>query len=309
MTSDNGFIDGSLHGSVHRQVLDRLGNVFVAARQAVESVLSGQHRSVRRGLSVEFAGHRPYQPGDDLRRLDWIVYARSDRYDVRVYEEETRLRATLIVDSSGSMGYAGGGRQSKLDYAKLLAASLGFLMVRQSDSVGLAICDTEVRAHLPPAGTMGHMLTLIDRLEQTPAGGETSLGGVLSALAPRLTRRGLVILITDAFDDPEKLVDALRLLRYRKQDVRLFQVIDPLEETFPFQGMIEFLGLEREPRLRLDGDRVRAYYQQALGAHRSRLAELCHGIGVQLETIRTDEDLALALVRVLTQRSAKAVRQ
>jgi uncharacterized protein (DUF58 family) len=295
----------TLQEAVHREVLERLGTVFVGARQAVESVLSGQHRSVRRGLSVEFAGHRPYQPGDDLRRLDWIVYARSDRWDVRQYEEETRLRATVVLDASGSMGFGGADGGGKLSYAKMLIAALSFLMVRQSDSVGLAICDTEVRAHLPPAGTMGHALTLIERLEQVVPGGETALGGVLEQLAPRLVRRGLVILVTDAFDDPESLARGLQLLRYRKQDVRVLQIIDPLEERFPFQGMIEFLGLEREPRLRLDGDRVRAFYQEALAAHRARLAELCHGLNVQLETLRTDEDLALALVRVFAPRKTR----
>jgi uncharacterized protein (DUF58 family) len=287
----------SLQEAVHREVLERLGNVFVGARQAVESILSGQHRSVRRGLSVEFAGHRPYQPGDDLRRLDWVVYGRSDRWDVRLFEEETRLRATVVLDASGSMGFGSAGT-TKLDYAKLLVAALSFLMVRQSDTVGLAVCDTGVRDHLPPGGTMGHALALIDRLERVTPGGETALGGVLEQLAPRLTRRGLAILVTDAFDDPDSLARGLRLLRYRKQDVRVLQVIDPVEGSFPFQGMIDFMGLEHEPRLRLDGDRVRAFYQEALAAHRARLAELCHGMGIQLETLRTDEDLALALVRV-----------
>lgn len=287
-----------LHDTVQREVLERLGNAFLAARQAVESVLAGSHRSVRRGLSVEFAGHRPYQPGDDLRRLDWLVWARSDRLDVRVHEEETRLRATLVLDASGSMGYAGEGR-SKLEYAKLVCAALAYLMVRQADAVGLAVVDSEVRDHLPPASTMGHVVSLIDSLERTRAGGETALGPVLEALAPRLTRRGLVVLVSDAFDDPERLARALQLLRYRKQDVRLLQVVDPVEESFPFQGMIEFVGLERDGRVRLDGDRVRGWYRTALVEHRRRLAELCHGMQVPLEILRTDEDLALALGRAL----------
>jgi uncharacterized protein (DUF58 family) len=301
----------SLQSTVQEQVLQRLGKVGVSARQAVESALVGQHRSVHRGLSVEFAGHRPYQPGDDLRRLDWIVYARTDRYDVRLYEEETRLRATLVVDASGSMGYGSGlsnhgvAHVTKLDYARWLAAALGFLMLRQSDAVGLAICDTEVRAHLPPASTMGHFLTVLERLEQREPGGETSLATVLESLAARLSRRGLVILITDAFDDPERLLMALRLLRHRKQDVRIFQIVDPQEERFAFQGMIEFIGLEQEPRLKLDGDRVRSWYQQALSEHRRALAEGCHAINVQLETLRTDEDLAFALVRVLSAAAGK----
>ena len=307
----------SLQQTVQEQVLQRLGKVGVEARQAVESALVGQHRSVHRGLSVEFAGHRPYQPGDDLRRLDWIVYARTDRYDIRLFEEETRLRATLVVDASGSMGYGSGVRNhgvehiTKLDYARWLAASLGFLMLRQSDAVGLAICDTEVRTHLPPASTMGHFLTVLDQLQERTPGGETSLASVLETLAARLSRRGLVILITDGFDDPERLLMALRYLRHRKQDVRIFQIVDPQEERFAFPGMIEFIGLEHEPRLKLDGDRVRSWYQKALAEHRHVLAQGCHAINVQLETLRTDEDLAFALVRILSAAigRATAVRQ
>jgi uncharacterized protein (DUF58 family) len=296
----------SLQSTIQEQILQRLSKVGVAARQAVEASLVGQHRSIHRGLSVEFAGHRPYQPGDDLRRLDWIVYARTDRYDVRQYEEETRLRATIVLDASGSMGYGSGvnnhgeSRITKLDYARWLAGALGFMMLRQSDSVGLAICDTEVRKHLPPASTMSHLLTLLEHLEKREPGGETSLAVVLEDLAARLKRRGLVVLITDAFDDADRLLMALRYLRHRKQDVRIFQIVDPQEEQFALAGMIEFIGMEDEPRLRLDADRVRAYYQQALREHRRKLAEGCHAIGVQLETLRTDEDLALGLARILT---------
>ena len=284
---------------VHREVIERLGNVSVTARQAVESVLAGQHRSVRRGLSVEFAGHREYQPGDDLRHLDWLVYARSDRYDIRQYEEETKLRATIILDTSGSMGY-GSGRQSKLAYAQALTAALGFLMIRQSDAVGLVACDTAVRHFIPPGSTMAHFLNVLAALEKTAPGNETSLAPVLEEIANRLHRRGLVILITDTFDDPKALLKAIHYLRYRKQEVRLFQVLDPQEQSFPFQGMIEFIGLEREPRLKLDGDRVRAHYRRVFQEHQQRLQSGCHSCGVQMETCWTHEELFTVLIRALT---------
>jgi uncharacterized protein (DUF58 family) len=283
---------------VQEEVLERLGRVGVAARHAVESILSGQHRSVHRGLSVEFAGHRPYIPGDDLRHLDWLVYARTDRYNVRVYEEETRLRATLVVDCSGSMAYGRAGR-TKLDYARMLAAALGFLMLRQGDAVGLALVDHRVRELVPPGATMGHLLNLLERLENTPAGGETSLATVLDDLADRLRRRGLVVLISDTFDDAEGLSVALQHLRYRKQDVRVFQVLDPEEEAFSFGGMHEFIGMESEPRLKLDGDRVRAFYREALEKHCEQLAAGCHASSVALESCSTADDLAMVLVRAL----------
>lgn len=289
----------TLLSTVQEDVLQRLGRIGVAARQAVESVLVGQHRSVRRGLSVEFAGHRSYQPGDDLRRLDWAVYARSDRLDVRLYEEETRLRATLVVDCSGSMAYGSAGA-TKLDYAKRLAAALGFLMLRQADAVGLATCDTGVRQHLPPGSTMGHLITVLDHLEATTPGGETALGPVLEQLALRLSRRGVVVLITDGYDDPARLLLALRFLRHQRQDVRLFLVADPAEEAFPHVGVVEFLGMEREPRLLLDADRVRGYYREAFAEHRRVIALGCHAINIRVETVRTDEDLAMVLVRALS---------
>jgi len=202
------------------------------------------------------------------------------------------------VDCSGSMGY-GLGEYTKLDYARMLAAALGFLMVRQTDAVGLALVDHRVREHIPPSATMGHLLNVLERLEATPPGGETSLAAVLNDLAARFTRRGLVVLISDTFDDVDSLVLALQHLRHRRQDVRVFQVIDPREETFPFQGAYEFVGLEDEPHLRLDSDRVRHRYQDTLAEHNKRLAAGCHASAVALEQCRTDEDLAMVLARSL----------
>ena len=272
--------------TLEQEVVDRLGRVGVSARHAVESILSGQHRSVRRGLSVEFAGTRPYAPGDDLRRLDWLVYARTDRYNVKLYEEETRLRATMVLDCSGSMAF-GTGRFSKFDFARMLAATLGFIMVRQGDVVGLALVDTGVREHVPPGEGLGHLVNLLGVLERARPSGETSLAGVLEGLAMRLRRRGLVILVTDALDDPAALVTALRHLRHRRQDVRVFQVLDPVEESFPFRGSSEFAGLEGESPLRLDGDRVRPYYRATLEEHERAVAAEAH---IGLEEVRADLD-------------------
>jgi uncharacterized protein (DUF58 family) len=289
----------SLRDTVQQEVIERLGHLSVTARQAVDSLLAGQHRSVRRGLSVEFAGHREYQPGDDLRHLDWLVYARSDRYDIRQYEEETRLRATLVLDTSGSMRY-GSGKTSKFAYAQALAAALGFLMIRQGDAVGLATCDTALRNFLVPQSTMAHFLQVLDALEQAVPGEDTSLAPALDQLAARLARRGLIILITDAFDDLDSLLRSIHYLRYRKQEVRLFQILDPQELDFPFKGMFEFIGLEGEPALKLDGDRVRQHYQRVVAEHQNRLQAGCHAQGIQRVTCTTQEDLPSVLIRALT---------
>lgn len=287
--------------AVHPEVLARLGALSLTARQAVESLLSGQHRSVHHGLSVEFADHREYQPGDDLRHLDWLVLARSDRYQIRRYEEETRLRATLALDCSGSMNYGPAGG-TKLDFGRSLAAALGYLMVRQNDSVGLATFDTQVREFLPPGSTMAHYLNLLEGMSRSQPGEETRLAPVLEELAGRLRRRGLVLLITDAFDDTDALVQSLKLLRYRKQEVRLFQILDPRELSFPFSGMTEFIGLENEPRLKFDSDRIREHYRREFEEHQQRLRSGCHACGVPLEVCRTDEDLFTVLGRALAPR-------
>lgn len=289
----------SLLVQVHDEILGRLGRVSVAARQAVESLLSGQHRSLARGLSLEFAGHRPYQAGDDLRHLDWKVWARTDRLDIKVFEEETRLRATLVVDASGSMGYG-----NKCEFSRRLAAALAVLMVGQGDAVGLAICDTAVRRHVPPGSTMPHLIRMLEELETMAPGGETSLAGVLEGLAGQLGRRGLVIILSDGFEDPERLGRALALLHHRRQDVRLYQIVDPDEEAFAFSGSYDFIGMEHsEGHLLLDADRVRRAYQDALAAHRTQLAAACHTAHAQFLACRSDEDLALLLVRALMRRA------
>lgn len=288
----------SLLRSVHEEVMGKLSQVGVAARHAVENVLAGQHRSIQRGLSVEFAGHRPYQPGDDPRHIDWQVYARSDRLDIRQYEEETRLRATLVVDYSASMAY-GDGR--KLRRARMLAAALATLMVRQGDSVGLALVDTGVRQHLPPASTMPHLLTLLSQLEGQDPGGETALADALQALAPRLRRRGLVILISDCVDDNIPLIQSLRLLHHRRQDIRVFQVLDHDEHAFPFSGSCRFVGLEGDGELMLDADRVRERYQATVAAQGEELAAGCYGMGATYDVCRSDDDLAQVLVRALSR--------
>lgn len=296
----------SLQADVHRLVLERLGRISVAARQAVESVLAGSHRSVRRGLSVEFAGHRPYQLGDDLRRLDWQVWARTDRFDIRLFEEETRLRCTLVLDASGSMGYRGEARRPKLDHARTIAAALAFLLVRAGDAAGLALADGSLRESIQPGSTMGHLLQLLERLEAAPAEGPTDLARVLVRLAAELPPRGVVFVITDGCEEPGALGAALRLLRARRQDVRLLLIEDPDENAFPFSGGVEFLGLESEPRLKIDADRVRSLYCAAVAEHRTALVGACRGAGVQIERLGTGGDSALQILHILAAATAKS---
>jgi uncharacterized protein (DUF58 family) len=283
---------------LYEEVIARLGRVSVAARQAVESALAGRHRSIRRGLSVEFAGHRPYLAGDDPRHIDWHVWARHERLDVRLYEEETRLRCLLVVDASGSMGYGAAGR-TKLDQARTLAAALAYLLVRAGDAVAVAVADGDTAVAEPPGATMGHLLRLYDRLDAARPSGRQELAPLLARLAPGLGRRGLVIVLSDGFEEPTALVDGLRQLRHRRQDVRLWTVHHRDELSFPLSGSCAFTGLEAEPLLRLDADRIRGLYLDAFTAHRRQIAAGCHAAGIPIGEVTADEDAALALVRLL----------
>jgi len=276
-------------------VLERLAGISITARQAVEAVLAGNHRSVRRGLSVEFAGHRPYQPGDDPRHLDWLVHARTDRFDVRLYDEETRLRATLIVDASGSHAYpevaACGGA---------LAGALAVLLAKQSDAVGLALLHGAQATHLPAASGMAALGRLLEQVAASTPSGTTALGAAAETLAPHLPRRGLAIVISDCLDDPASVLRALRILRHRRQEIRVIRLLHPDVETFPLTGTVKCVGLEGERPQFLDADRARAAYREAFAHHANALASACHECGAGLAVVRTDENLATALGRVLS---------
>ncbi len=281
----------------HEQILPRLARVSLSARLAVEGFLAGEHRSNRRGQSVEFAGHRPYLPGDDVRRIDWPLWARSDRLDVRLYEEESQLRAVIAIDASGSMGY--GGSEAKIDSARTLAAGLAAVLSRHGDAVGLAVLGGSLRSYLPPSASPAHLIAVLERLQDLRAEGPGGCGEALASLAPRLPRRGLFVLITDACEDTGSLLRGLRLVCARRTDTRLWHLLHEDEGGFPFAGDVRFLGLEGEPSLALDADRVRPWYLRALAAHRAELAAGCRAARIDLRGFRADDDVALAIADAL----------
>ena len=225
--------------------LARLAGLELRARTIVEGHLAGLHRSPRRGFSVEFAEHREYTPGDDLRYLDWKVYGKRDRYYLKQYEEETNFACHLVVDASESMAYRSAGQAlSKWDYVATLAAALAWLVLRQQDAVGLTVFDAAVRASLPPSGQASHLKPLLALLEQQRPAGTSQLGAVLHELAERIPHRGVVLVLSDLFDAPHEVLQGLRHLRFRGHDVGVLQVIDPAEQEFPFTEATEFEGLE-----------------------------------------------------------------
>src|SRR6476469_3092734 len=232
-------------------VLARIDRLELEAKQVVEGYLSGRHRSPRHGFAVEFAQHREYAPGDDIKHIDWKVFGRTERFYLKQYEQDTNLVCWLLVDASQSMAY-GSGPVRKYDYACMAAASLAFLIVQQSDSVGLALFDALVRKFLRPSGQLSQLKELIRSLGDGPSAAPTKLGTVLHEVAGRARQRGLVMLFSDLFDDVPAIVSGLQHLRYDRHEVIVFQVLDPAELDFPFEDATLFRGLEIPAELLTD---------------------------------------------------------
>jgi uncharacterized protein (DUF58 family) len=294
--------------------LQRIADLQVLARMVVEGFCSGLHQSPHKGLSVEFKQHRPYVHGDDLRYLDWRIFGKSDRYFIREYEAETNLRATLLVDASGSMAYGGeprtdaaaSGRLSKYDYAIRLAACLAYLMLAQQDAVGLILFDTAIRKFVPPRSTPRHMQALIDALTRQPTGGETSLGTVFPRMVPKLHRRGLLIVLSDCFDEVNSLLRALAQFRHAGHEVIVLQLWHRDELEFPFTRWTRFDCLETPGRSHLvDPASLRAGYLEKLGEYRDALRGGCRKHLVDLVPIVTDRPYADALAEYLAFRKRR----
>jgi uncharacterized protein (DUF58 family) len=239
--------------------LAKISGLIVRARMIVEGSITGLHRSPFHGSSVEFAEHREYVPGDDIRYIDWKVFGRSDRYYIKQFEEETNLRVQLVLDASESMVY-GSGAMSKLDYARTLAASLAYLILGQQDAVGALVFDEKIRAEAPISQRKGHLQDLVGVLAQQSGKDATDIGEVLGRVSDRLKRRCLIVLLTDLFDDKDGLVHGLRRLRHAGHDVLVIHVMDPDELNFPFTRMTLFEGLEDYPEQLADPEAVREAY-------------------------------------------------
>ncbi len=290
---------------VDPSALERVASLQLIARTVVESFIAGQHRSVYKGFSVEFAQHRQYARGDEIRHIDWKVFGKSDRLFIKQYEEETNLRATILLDASGSMKYAGGGEQ-KFVYARKVAAALAHLMIGQSDSVGLVTFDTDIRTHVPPRSTSSHYMNLMKVLAKLEPGNETNLAKILHSLSAQLKRRGLVIVISDLFAPMDDLKNALAHFHHHRHEVILLQIVDPHEVTFPFDSVAEFRSLERDNhRVKLDASRVRKHYLERFEAFTRKLKETCHQFHFDHVMLSTDKPFDQALTQYLMHRRGK----
>jgi uncharacterized protein (DUF58 family) len=280
-------------------VLATIGNLELLARTVVDGFLHGLHRSSRLGLSMEFAEHRPYMPGDDIRRIDWRLYARTDRYYLKTYEAETNARVTIALDVSGSMGYASGA-VSKLDYGRYLAACLAWFSARQRDRVGLVLFDGEIREWIPPSTRhLRPVLQAIDRIKPGAGGG---MAAPLSRMAERLGRQGVVVLISDFYDEPDRVRDAIGLIRATGADVLAFHLLDPAELEFPFEAAAAFEDLETGDRLPVVPVDLRQQYREMIRGHVARLERDFGANRVDYALCDTSRPLDHALYAYLARR-------
>lgn len=282
-------------------VLSRIDSLELEARQFVEGYLAGRHRSPRQGFAVEFAQHREYAPGDDVKHIDWAVYARTKRYFLKQYEQETNLVLWLVVDASESMAYRSGAR-SKYDLACTAAASLAYLVLQQADTTGLSLVANGVRAFLKPSGQMNQLREACRALATGPFPGPGGIARGLDELAGRTGRRGVVCVFSDLLDDVPEVMAALQHLRYHKHEVILFHTLDGAEVEFPFRQTTLFKGLEGLPELLTDPAGIRADYLRAFDAHVAALGAGCRKLEIDLVRLRTDADLGHDLAAYLQKR-------
>ena len=282
-----------------------LRNLELRARLVVEGFWNGLHRSPYHGFSVEFTEYRQYSPGDDTRYIDWRLYARSDRYYLKRFEDETNLRSHLLIDQSRSMSYGSAG-YSKSDYARTLAATLAWFLHGQGDAVGLFTFDDQVRDYLPPRHRNGHLRQLMLALEKEPPGIQTSLSAPLRRVAELAQKRGLIVFISDFLAPLDDLERNLIQLASAGHEVIVFQVLDPKEISLDFDHAMVFEDVEDGKHLYIDPDSARSHYQQQLAQHTGAVKDICSKLGFTFEQISTDQPMELALFQFLKRRENRA---
>jgi uncharacterized protein (DUF58 family) len=285
--------------------LAKVRSLELQARFVVEGYLSGMHKSPYHGFSVEFAQHREYVPGDDIKHVDWKVYGRTGRFYLKQYEEETNLALWLMLDISESMNYASG-PVSKYDYACMAGAGLAYLTLTQQDSVGLVAFDDQVRSFLKPSSQRSHLKEIIRIMNRGGAREKTNIAPIFHELAERIPRRSIVVLMSDLLDDVPNILAGLRHLRYKGHEVVVFHVLDAAEVDFPFQEATLFRGLEQLPELLTDPRSLRDGYLEQLNAHVDAMKRGCRDQNVDYVGLRTDTNLSVALSGYLAKRLARS---
>jgi uncharacterized protein (DUF58 family) len=283
------------------ETIARIARLEIEARNVVEGFLSGRHRSPYFGQSVEFAQHREYVPGDDIRRVDWKLWSKTDKYYLKQYEEETNLRTTLVVDVSESMQF-GSGSLTKYEYACRIAASLAYLLLKQSDAVGLVTFDEAVRQRVEQSSKLNHLRALLAALDVAQPQSKTGMADVLAKVADLYARRGLIVLISDLLAERAGLFKGLKLLRTRGHDVMIFHVLDDAELDFPYTGTTKFDGMEAAGDIVCDPRSLREGYLEAVRGYLDELRRFCAQSLIDYQTIRTSEHLSAVLAHYVTHR-------
>ncbi|MFN7131974.1 MAG: DUF58 domain-containing protein [Myxococcales bacterium] len=287
------------------KALARLATVKLRARAVVEGVLSGLHKSPHQGQSVEFAEHKEYAPGDEIRHIDWKAYGKFDKYYVKRYEHETNLRAYIAVDASASMNYRSG-PLSKLDVACALAASIAYLLVKQQDAVGLMVLKSKGVEYVPPRASAHHLQTVLDALEGLQGEGPTNLAAAADLLAEKAQRRSAVFLLSDLFDENPGSLKRLLQLRLRKNELSVFQILDPAELEFPFEDNTLFQSMEDERSIQANPREIKESYLEELQGFLAQSKRACAEMDCDFDTVRTDEALDRVLLRYLSRRDGSA---
>ncbi len=280
----------------------RIRSLHIWAKHIVEGMNVGVHRSPYHGFSAEFLEYRAYQPGESTRMIDWRKYAKSDETVVRLFEDETNLRAHILLDTSGSMRFASPGRVSKHEYASLLCAAIAWILVRQRDAVGFGAFGEQARVLLTPRSTSLHLRTIINHLDSLGAGGPAGCGAALETLAAHVHRRGMCVVVSDLLDEPAHIERGLRHLRFKRQDVLVLWVRDPMERAFAHASLLRLRDLETGRRVDLDPAVAAAHFNSGMAEHARRLSEICRDLHVDLTEIGTDEPVEKALSRVVQKR-------
>jgi len=290
-------------------VLARMSRLELVARQAVEGFLSGKHPSPYHGSSVEYADHRPYTIGDEISKIDWKILARTDKHYVKLFEEQTNARATILLDMSRSMAFSGEAKNkknptiSKYEYGAFLASAIAYLMLQQNDAVGLVTFDSKVREYVPGRTTASHFRRMIDVMQNATLKDETTIAPILHEMAGRLPGRGLIILISDLIDDVDTIADGLAHFRYERNDVIVFHIVDPDELEFPYQRMTRFRDMEGGGTIIANAQTVRAKYLERMQEFLTQVRGVCHERDVSYELARTDTPYEQLLTAYLHQRS------
>ncbi len=285
------------------RVLSELGGLELRARRIMEGLVAGLHKSPFQGFSVEFAEHREYSPGDDFRHIDWRVFGRTDRYYVRTYEQETNFDCYIVVDSSESMQFQSEpSALSKFEYSQMLAVALGWLVLRQRDSAGLCLFDREVCDMVPTSNAPAHIHRMIESIDTARTSEVSAIGSSLHSLTRRLPRRGVVVVLSDLFEEHDTLLGGLKNLRHAGHDVSLVQIVDPAEQDFPFDGPTLFRGMESLADHSVDPRSLAKAYREEFAAFQKQLRFSCQRQGIDHTLVRTEESVDTAIARCLRAR-------